>query len=230
MPVPIQSVIGGEYQAYKALSNSVSSALRVSLPGIIHSFDPVAVTCEVQPAIKGTVRDGKGGSKSVELPMLVDVPVIFPRGGGCTITFPVKAGDECLLLFSDRCIDFWWQSGGVQEPVDPRQHDLSDAFALVGPQSQAQKIADISTDSLQIRTDEGSAFIALAQSGAVTINTSLLTINGNVSVNGEVTTKGNVSVHGGITSTGDQIAQGISQATHVHGGIQGGNSVTKVPQ
>jgi hypothetical protein len=49
------------------------------------------------------------------------------------------------VIFADRCIDFWWQNGGVQEPVDDRVHDLSDAFCIVGPQSQAQKISGIST-------------------------------------------------------------------------------------
>ena len=33
------------------------------------------------------------------------------------------------------------KSGGIQEPVDERMHDLSDAFCIVGPQSQAKKSA-----------------------------------------------------------------------------------------
>lgn len=218
MPVSTQSLIGGEAQAYKALSESISSSLRVALPGIIQSFNPVTVTCVVQPAIKGSMRDAKDKLQSVTLPLLVDVPVVFPRGGGCTITFPVKKGDECLVLFSDRCIDFWWQSGGVQEPVDPRQHDLSDAFALVGPQSQKEKIDNISTESLQIRTDNGSSFIELKLNGEVNITTPQLTVNGNVTVNGEV------------TSTGDQVAGGVSLLGHVHGGVQSGSSYTKGPQ
>ena len=36
---------------------------------------------------------------------------------------------------------------GHQEPVDERMHDLSDAFCIVGPQSQAKKIGGISTSS-----------------------------------------------------------------------------------
>lgn len=218
MPVSIQSVIGGEAQAYRALADMVSTTLRVALPGIIQSFEPDTVTCVVQPAIKGSVRNASGQPVSQALPLLVDVPVIFPRGGGCTITFPVKKGDECLVIFSDRCIDFWWQNGDVQEPVDPRQHDLSDAFALVGPQSQKEKISAISTEALQIRTDEGQAFIELKQSGEVNITTTRLTLNGNLHVNGD------------ITSTGDQTAGGISQIDHVHGGIQSGSSYTRGPQ
>jgi len=218
MAISIKPATGGAAQAYQALADSIFSTLRVALPGIIQSFDPEAVTCVVQPAIKGSVLDTHGQPVSLALPLLVDVPVVFPRGGGCTITFPVRAGDECLVIFSDRCIDFWWQSGGVQEPVDPRQHDLSDGFALVGPQSQKEKIGAISTDALQIRTDEGQAFIELKQSGEVNITTSQLTVNGNLQVNGE------------ITSSGDQIASGISQVGHVHGGVQSGGSYTKGAQ
>lgn len=218
MAVTPQSLAGGEEQAMKVLSDTIFSMLRVSMPGIIESFDPVACTCSIQPALKGQVADALGNMKSAPLPVLVDVPVIFPRGGGCTITFPVKAGDECLVIFSDRCIDFWWQNGGVQEPVDQRQHDLSDAFAIVGPQSQAQKISSISTTSVQVRTDDGSSFIELMQGGNVNITTPLLTVNGNVQVNGTV------------KSTGDQVAKGISQTGHVHSGVQSGSSQTGGPQ
>lgn len=218
MPVSLNSQVGSSEHMSSQLYNTIFSILRVSLPGIVQSFDPVTCTCTVQPAIAGQGIDAKGQVQSAPLPLLTDVPVIFPRGGGCTITFPVKAGDECLVIFSDRCIDFWWQNGGVQEPVDPRQHDLSDAFAIVGPQSQAQKISGISTTSVQVRTDDGSSFIELMQGGNVNITTPLLTVNGNLQVNGTV------------TSTGDQVAKGISQTGHVHSGVQSGSSQTGGPQ
>ncbi|WP_394547210.1 Gp138 family membrane-puncturing spike protein [Pantoea ananatis] len=218
MPVSLDSQVGSSEHMSSQLYNTIFSMLRVSLPGIVQSFDPATCTCTIQPAIAGQGVDEKGQIQSAPLPLLTDVPVIFPRGGGCTITFPVKAGDECLVVFSDRCIDFWWQNGGVQEPVDPRQHDLSDAFAFVGPQSQAQKISGISTTSVQVRTDDGSSFIELTQGGNVNITTPLLTVNGNVQVNGTV------------TSSGDQVAKGISQTGHVHSGVQPGSSQTGGPQ
>ncbi|WP_210459596.1 Gp138 family membrane-puncturing spike protein [Pantoea ananatis] len=218
MPVSLNSQVGSSEHMSSQLYNTIFSMLRVSLPGVVQSFDPETCTCTIQPAIAGQGVDEKGQIQSAPLPLLTDVPVIFPRGGGCTITFPVKAGDECLVVFSDRCIDFWWQNGGVQEPVDPRQHDLSDAFAFVGPQSQAQKISGISTTSVHVRTDDGSSFIELMQGGNVNITTPLLTVNGNVQVNGSV------------TSTGDQVAKGISQTGHVHSGVQSGSSQTGGPQ
>lgn len=218
MPVSLNAQLGSKDQADARLVQSIMSNLRVAIPGIIQSFDPEAVTAVIQIAIKGMERDASGSEASVNLPLLVDVPVIFPRGGGCTLTFPVKEGDDCLVIFADRCIDFWWQNGGVQEPVDGRMHDLSDAFAIPGPQSQANKISGISTTATQLRTDDGEAFIELSIGGAVTITSPQVTINGPLQVNGE------------ITSTGDQVAEGISQTGHTHGGVESGGSNTGVPQ
>lgn len=139
----------------------IKDQIRVALPGIIQSFDPSTVTAVVQPAIKSVQCNNDETTTTRDYPLLMDVPVMFPRGGGVTLTFPVKAGDECLVIFADRCIDFWWQNGGVQEPVDFRMHGLSDGFAIVGPQSQVTKISNISTGTAQLRTDDGAAYVEL---------------------------------------------------------------------
>lgn len=202
------------------------SGLRVSLPGTIKSFDPESVTCEVELSTFGLSATAKRGSTSVDriksedgyYPVIQDIPVVFPRGGGCTLTFPVKAGDECLVIFSDRCIDFWWQNGETQNTSRARSHSFSDAFVIPGPQSQAKKISNISTSAAQLRTDDGAAFVEVDAGGAVTITSPQITLNGPVQVNGA------------ITSTGDQTANGISQINHTHGGVESGGSNTGKPQ
>lgn len=137
------------------------SGLWTALPGIVQSFDPVAMTCQVQPAIQGKVRSEDGTITLVNLPMLLDCPVVFPHGGGCSLTFPIKQGDECLVVFSSRAIDLWWQSGGVQAPVEMRMHDLSDGFVLVGAYSQTKVLPNVSTQAVQLRSDDGQAFFEL---------------------------------------------------------------------
>ncbi len=209
---------------------TLNEQMRVALPGIIQSFDPDAVTAVVQPTIRYIERDNDGNTSTQDYPLLVDVPVVFPRGGGCTLTFPVKEGDECLVIFADRCIDFWWQSGGIQEPVDGRMHDLSDAFCIVGPQSQAKKISGISTTSAQLRTDDGSAFIEVSAGGDITattagnatINAPEIILNGNVTINGNLSqgmgeSGGAATMHGPVTVTNDVTAGGKSLMTHTHG-------------
>ncbi|EMX0085512.1 Gp138 family membrane-puncturing spike protein [Escherichia coli] len=212
MPVSLSAQLGSKEQADVRLAGSVMSALRVSMPGIVQSFDPDTVTVVVQPAIKGYEPDSNGINQSTTLPLLVDVPVVFPRGGGCTLTFPVKAGDECLVIFADRCIDFWWQSGGIQEPVDERMHDLSDAFCIVGPQSQAKKIGGISTSAVELRSDDGETKLSLnPASGA---------ING--------TAPGGFNLNGlKILSDGRlQLVDGSIVDKHTHGGVEPGGSST----
>ncbi|MBS9443826.1 phage baseplate assembly protein V [Photorhabdus heterorhabditis] len=235
-----------------SMQEMISAGLYVSLPCIIQSFDADAVTVTAQPAIRWKIRKKDGDLESVSLPLLVDVPVIFPRGGGVTLTFPVKAGDECLVVFADRCIDYWWQSGGVQEPVDPRQHNLSDGFALIGPQSQQQKIAGISTSSVQLRSDDGAAYIELdpgshnitvitpakltaTANGGTEITSPEIILNGNVTINGNLSQGmgaggGTATMQGPVTVSNDVTAAGISLKNHVHSGVQSGGSNTGKPQ
>ncbi|GJL36020.1 hypothetical protein TUM17576_28400 [Enterobacter hormaechei] len=245
MPASLNSQIGSKEQYNAELVQKVFSTLKVAMPGVIESFDPGSVTVSVRPAIKGY----DGGTEDdgwIELPLLVDVPVIFPRGGGCTLTFPVKAGDECLLIFGDRCIDFWWQNGGIQKPVDLRMHDLSDAFAIVGPQSQAHKISGISTSATQWRTDDGSAYfelnpttkkIKIVAPGGLEVITPEADFSAKVTVHGLLTWMGGMvgSVVSGVASTitgavefiGSVKANGKAiDDTHTHGGVQRGGSNT----
>lgn len=212
-------------EVYDSILKGAKQSIRVSMPGVIKSFDPETVTCVVEVSIyipKPESAEGKSidrlAQDNVFYPLILDAPVIFPRGGGCTLTFPVSAGDECLVIFADRCIDFWWQNGGVQNGSRGRMHDYSDAFVIPGPQSQAKKISGISTTSAQLRTDDGSSFIELAPGGAVNITSPQITFNGPLQVNGT------------ITSTGDQTAAGISQTRHTHSGVESGGSNTGAPQ
>lgn len=243
--------------ALGAVVNAAIAGLWTALPGIIQSFDSDAVTCTVQPAIQGIITGEDGSRTAVNLPLLVDVPVVFPRGGGATLTFPIANGDECLVVFSSRCIDAWWQSGGVQIPMESRKHDLSDGFALVGPMSQARKISGISTSTVQLRSDDGSAYVEIdpashavnvETSGNVSVNAGgniaaeavgtaavtapSITLNGNVTINGTLTQTGGgtATFSGNIdTPTGDVTASGKSLKTHVHSGVTSGPSNTGQP-
>ena len=246
------SALSGELtETLAATSAALSNDLRVALPGIIQTFDPETVTCTIAPAIKGMATASNGSISSINYPLLVDVPVVFPRGGGCTLTFPIKKGDECLVIFADRAIDFWWQSGGTQEPVNERQHSLSDAFVIPGPQSQAQKISGISTSAAQLRTDDGAAFIEVAAGHDITLTTPgkltakaeggteitspTIVLNGAVTINGPLsqgkgTAGGNATLLGPVSVDTEVHAGGISLTTHTHSGVQSGSSSTGGPR
>ena len=141
---------------------SKQAEMWTALPGIIENFNPVAITVTVQPSIKGQIQDETGKTTVCNLPLLVDVPVVFPSGGGFVLTYPIKKGDECLVVFASRCIDGWWQNGGIGGTPDERMHDLSDGFAIIGPRSQARKLEPaVDAQNVQLRTDDGKAHISL---------------------------------------------------------------------
>jgi hypothetical protein len=138
------------------------SSMWTAMPAIIQSFDPVSMTCEAQPTIQAKFTSPVDGSVSwMSLPLLSDCPVFFPSGGNCTLTFPIKADDECLIVFASRCIDSWWNSGKVDGQAMLRMHDLSDGFVFAGVRSRPHWLSGVSTTTVQLRSDDGQAFIEI---------------------------------------------------------------------
>lgn len=147
--------------------------LHTSIPGIIETFDPEKQLASIQPAVKRIfiTRDGETEILAPsELPILINVPVIFPRGGGFSLTFPVKKGDECLIMFCERSIDNWHKTGKVEVPGARRFHSLSDATAIVGLSSLVNKVPNYSSTDVQIKADDNSTFISLNEDKTMDIH------------------------------------------------------------
>lgn len=159
---------------FRAIAKAVESGLRVAMPGIIASFDSVKQTVTVDLAVydriltglPSTIPNYNPATGDIKIPTLLDVPIVVPRAGGAALTFPVQAGDECLVIFTDFCINTWYDSGGTNNAQQRlRRHDLSDGFAILGPWSQPRKLANYSTDQTQLRTDDGTVFVGIDTTG-----------------------------------------------------------------
>jgi phage baseplate assembly protein gpV len=244
-------------EGLRAALDGKQAEMWTALPGLVESFDPQAMTVAVQPAIQGMQENEAGKALAVNLPLLVDVPVVFPSGGGFTLTHPIKPGDACLVVFASRCIDGWWQSGGVAQGPDNRMHDLSDGFALVGPRARAKTLSPaVDTQRVQLRTDDGQAHVTMSPDYTILAQNPAAKVE--LSPGGDVTMEASTSINltapvvniqanslsmsglgggdsqasftGSISSTGDQVAGGISQMGHRHGDTQPGSGTTGVPQ
>lgn len=131
------------------------TALRVGLPGRVEKFDPATQLADVKPLLK-EAYDLDDETVAVEsLPVIVSVPVYSPGGQDFALTMPVKPGDSCWLLFSDRSLDLWNELGGEQDPIDPRRHDLSDAVCIVGVRPKAGKLSEYDADAIQLGKSGG---------------------------------------------------------------------------
>ena len=195
-----------------------------ALPCEVESYNASAATVTVQPTIRIPVRTENGDIELLQMPILQDVPVMFLCAGGFTITHPIQKGDECFVVFADRNIDLWWQSGGVQNPFDMRKHDLSDGFAFFRPQSQANKISNISTDHLEIRADDNATKIQITPEGVINF------IGQKAVFDCDVEMKKTLTVNGLIKSLTDVVAKTVSLLNHITTGVSSGSSKSGPPE
>lgn len=209
-----------------------------AMPGILQSFDATKMTCVVQPAIQPQIRDPYGNWTNVSISVCNDVPVCFPRGGGYGCTFPLAEGDEGIIIFSSRCIDAWWQSGGVQPQAEIRMHDLSDGMFVPGILSQPRKISGVSMTTAKFWSEDDAQYVELDKNAGVVNVKAKIAINleaPTVHVQGGLVIDGTMSGQvggGGTIDLGDAnlkttgtITQGtVELGTHTHPDPQGGNT------
>lgn len=177
---------GGMQDAMDKSAADDSANLRVAMPGIIEEFNKEENTVKVQLAIMEKVTDPETGeSTDTPIPVLEDVPVVFPRAGGYSLLMPIEEGDECLVVFGDMCIDSWWQSGGVQSQAETRRHDLSDGMAILGVWSQPNKIEEDNwpVKGARLMTDDAKTYVEVRKGGLVYVKGSLQ-VTGSIDVGG----------------------------------------------
>ena len=123
-------------QLLQTWKEEIMSSIHCALPGTVVSFDEESQTAVIQPAvIREVERQGRFSRSTacnyenrpfVPLPLLRDVPVFMP------VPIEVHEGDACLVIFADRDIDAWFETGEAEVPPSGRMHSLSDGFAFVG--------------------------------------------------------------------------------------------------
>lgn len=205
-----RELLNDEQEALRLAMDGRLSSLWTSIPGIISKVDYEKRTCEVQPAIQARISKPNGTTEFVNLPLLVDVPIVLPSVTGFTLSLPIKAGDEVLVVFASRCIDSWWQSGGVGKPMEMRMHDLSDGFAIPGPRSLS-KVTPIHEENFQITNDTQTAMVEITPAGVINLKAP-------TQINFDCPTvifSGAIAASGNIQCAGANIG-GKDFATHTH--------------
>lgn len=220
-------ILNDSETAMRYVLQGLQSQMWTALPGIIEDVDLEAMTVSVQPSIQGVVTSTTGVRSYVDLPLLVDVPICFPSGGGFILTLPLAKDDEVLVVFSSRCIDAWWQSGGTQQPMELRMHDLSDGFAIPGPRSQPEVVSAISSDNAQLRSDDGSVFLEITPDGKINMTApSGVTITGDLTVTGDISAQQDLEVVGTTTLDGTTTIEGREFLLHEHSGVVAGSGIS----
>lgn len=139
--------------------------IHTALPGVVDIYDSAARRARVVPAIHLLLDDGS----TAERPPIPDVPVLFPSGGGLSLTFPLGRGDPVLLVFSQRGMAGFKSTFSMTSPSRGPIMDMSDAVALAGFGSRATTPASMTGASLQ--TDDGVTSVVVEPTGEVNIST-----------------------------------------------------------
>ena len=158
-------------QIIKTSGLSMASELNCMRIGIVQEFYPADLTVQVLIAGKKTIGLNQDGTQNVR-----EYAPIYAKVCYCNpfITYPIKKGDECVLLFSDREIESWFINGDVNPESHTRMHDLTDAVALFGIRSIPNMI-EILSNALHLFY--GNSSIELTETG--------VNINGTLTINGE---------------------------------------------
>lgn len=109
------------------------ASVYTAMGGVIVSYDASAHTAVVRPGTRAPIAREDGTITHEQLPDLPDVPIVFPCGGGTSITWPLVAGDLVLVIvptWNDR--NFNDQKRAGVDAGDTRTHSLSSCYAIAG--------------------------------------------------------------------------------------------------
>ena len=184
--------------------------IHTAVPGEIVSFDASKCLATVQPKMKFKQKNGQ----MLDYPEIGEVPVVLLQTmkQEATIAMPIKAGDGCLIVFSEQSLDYW-QHG--QETDTDLKFDLTNAICIPGLFAKENAIIKEACDNNAIIVDLKGTRMTVSKDN-VQIKAKNIELDGDVTVKGKVSTDGEISTKANVTATGDVKAGATSLKSHVH--------------
>lgn len=152
--------------------------IRTATPAEIVAYEPATQRATVEPSLELLLTDGSSMPRAQAL----DVPVIFPAGGGWRITFPLTAGDEVLLVNCDRDISGFKQSGGRGRLPSDRVMAESDVVALAGFGFSTRPPE--TTSGVSIENADSSTAVTI-DAGTIVLKAATVMVEGDLTVTGD---------------------------------------------
>lgn len=180
-------------QQVEDTARAVMSEMHTSIPAKITAFDPAKGMATLKPY--GTYTTGAG--KKIAYPTVTGVPVIIPQcpSASVFIAYPIKVGDECLMLVSEQELDAWLGGGDSENDM---RFDLTNAIAIPGLSNKGSSILKEACTSSSVVIANGSTKLKVAKSG--------------------------VEITGDLTVSGDVKAGSVSLKNHKHTDSIGGST------
>jgi hypothetical protein len=119
----------------------------------VESYDAKKQQVNVSPVLKRRIKNLEGEWLNEQLPMLCDVPVLFPRAGGYFISFPIQPGDFVQLVFNESSIDEWLIGAPTFDSKE--RFTLQGAVAIPGVYPESMPLSDAHETNFVMGKDDG---------------------------------------------------------------------------
>ena len=175
----------------RMVQNAIFSRLNCHGIGQIIEFNKENQTCTIQ-----LMQLKEFNNNDYTPAPLTEVPLIIYGQRSGHITLPDPTGCICLVLFLDRNIDSFMQTGEMYAPKTARMHDFSDCVAITTFNSLATPIQNYDDTAISIiytKTVEDIAFNAVIKNFADTIYLNTTDGTSNATINLNVTNESDTS-------------------------------------
>lgn len=139
------------------LKNAIDNRLldaHTAIIGRVEKYDETRQLADVQPILKRAIKNAAGTINQEDLPLLVDVPVLFPRGGGFFIALPIQTGDYVQVIFNESSIEEFLTESPSTIAYNQR-FTLQGAIAIPGIYPFSKTIQSAHKSNLVIGKDDG---------------------------------------------------------------------------
>lgn len=173
--------------AVELAKNKIMSVMNCHNIGRIQTFYPETQTADIEVMqVKSLYNE------FYNLPLLVNVPIIIYGGNNNGITLGDLTGAYCLLIFMDRNISSFLETGEIYNPDTSRMHDFSDCIALTTFKNNTNAISNYENEAINIynNSKQSSSYVktfvnnveinstqTIEQEGEETTNTSNFSVN-----------------------------------------------------
>lgn len=137
------------------------ATMHVCMPATVIAYNAATQTVNVQPVVASAIPL-ETGTLVEPLPMIADVPVEFPRGGGYVVVFPLNPGDTGIIECTDFSIDLWRQAGIAGTPNDLSTHALGNAVFRPGLSPSTKPIVGAPAAGMMVGAEAGKQIVISA--------------------------------------------------------------------
>lgn len=126
----------------------VKNSIETMLPAKIISYNNVTKRASVKILVSLSYDDMQ--DEYIDIPVLNDVPVGIPVGGGFVISMPLQEGDTGRICIFSKDIDSYKSYGGKQKVINESKFYFSNSIFIPDFHPFSEDIGDLPPESLYI--------------------------------------------------------------------------------